>query len=642
MGHDNEIDDFDDDDDAYISDDFDDELDSYAGLDLVRQNFSGVDLSQHDMSNANLRRANLTSAILCETNFSDSVLALADLSYVNASLADMQRADLHRANLIESDLTKVDLSHSNLTRANLQKANLDGADLTKAVLRRANLREANLAETNLDNAELKEASLTGANLRGATLYGANLCKADLRKTDMSGLDLSNLKLNNANLGGAELIKTNLAAADMSGAILNGATLYKANLNNARLCRASLKAANLNESDLNGADLLGASLLKADLTKAIMKNAILIAADLNDINLGNADLRGANLSGAFGKISNRFRCRIDLETYQRSGWGANNLADWHLAGAAIENFDQFPSDVQAAILQQREGLTLYFSTRLTPVDRFLIDGTIFGILGKDTDCQVVEFLQREDSAIVRLQAAHRKDLETIAEALYLRVWENHKRSQETALTSVNNLLGVEAYRQLSNLRQRLDYLELQLDRRQAWHWDFRQDRMQISRPMRLFISHAPEDLPIYRELEGHLAVLRRQGVIETWHEGSIIAGSIRESEIHTALDAADVVIMLLSSDFLKSDDLEAQKCHALTRSEVDQTRIIPVIVRPVDLVGTGLEKYTPLPSDGRPVTRWADRDDAWSDVADGIRRAVMSLAGHQNDKPERALKDGEGQ
>ncbi|MGB2607824.1 MAG: hypothetical protein WBC80_02545 [Isosphaeraceae bacterium] len=66
-------------------------------------------------------------------------------------------------------------------------------------------------------------------------------------------------------------------------------------------------------------------------------------------------------------------------------------------------------------------------------------------------------------------------------------------------------------------------------------------------------------------------------------------------------------------------------RALERHDQGEARVIPVILRPVDWKGAPFGKIQSLPTDGKPVTSWNDRDEAFADVARGIRRAVSELA-----------------
>lgn len=109
-----------------------------------------------------------------------------------------------------------------------------------------------------------------------------------------------------------------------------------------------------------------------------------------------------------------------------------------------------------------GLTLYFSTKATPVDRFLIDAIIFGTLGFGTDCEVVHFEQRADSAVVRLQAADPAGLVTVADALYERVWEMQDQAQTVALQRLDkvfqlNVMGAV----IGTMADKIERMELRL-------------------------------------------------------------------------------------------------------------------------------------------------------------------------------------
>jgi hypothetical protein len=149
---------------------------------------------------------------------------------------------------------------------------------------------------------------------------------------------------------------------------------------------------------------------------------------------------------------------------------------------------------------------------------------------------------------------------------------------------------------------------------------------------LFYSYSHKDEALREELETHLSLLRRQGVINGWHDRRIAAGTEWVGQIDQHLEAADVVLLLVSADFLASDycyDVEMKR--ALERHAAGTARVIPVILRPVDdWQSAPFGKLQALPKDGKPVTDWRPQDKAFADIARGIREAVASLAtGVQN-------------
>jgi hypothetical protein len=142
------------------------------------------------------------------------------------------------------------------------------------------------------------------------------------------------------------------------------------------------------------------------------------------------------------------------------------------------------------------------------------------------------------------------------------------------------------------------------------------------PVNVFYSYAPEDEGLRQELEKHLAALRRQGLIREWHAHKIGAGADRATTIDKHLMTASVILLLISPDFLASDNhygSEVQK--ALQRQQTGAARVIPVLLRPVDWHGEPFEKLQYLPRDGRPITLWNNRDEAFQSVASDIREII---------------------
>lgn len=137
---------------------------------------------------------------------------------------------------------------------------------------------------------------------------------------------------------------------------------------------------------------------------------------------------------------------------------------------------------------------------------------------------------------------------------------------------------------------------------------------------IFISYAHRDEALREELGRHLMLLQRQDVIRTWHDRQIGAGTEWQDSISEHLRSADIVLLLISADFLASDycfDIEAQ--FALERHETGESRVIPIILRPVDWQSSRIGKLLALPKDGRPVTTFPNHDVAFTEIAAELRR-----------------------
>jgi TIR domain-containing protein len=139
---------------------------------------------------------------------------------------------------------------------------------------------------------------------------------------------------------------------------------------------------------------------------------------------------------------------------------------------------------------------------------------------------------------------------------------------------------------------------------------------------LFYSYSHKDEAMRDALETHLALLRREGIIASWHDRRIIAGQEWKGQIDRHLDEADIILLLISADFLASEYCyEVEMQRALARHQAGEACVIPVIIRSVDWSSAPFATLQALPKDAKPITRWDDPDEAWTDVARGLRRAA---------------------
>lgn len=145
------------------------------------------------------------------------------------------------------------------------------------------------------------------------------------------------------------------------------------------------------------------------------------------------------------------------------------------------------------------------------------------------------------------------------------------------------------------------------------------------PLEVFFSYAHEDDDLRKQLVEHLSTLQRQGVIADWHDRRIQAGQRWGDEIDEHLRSARIILLLISPSFMASDYCyEQEMTRALEREASGEARVVPVILRPVDLEGTRFSRLQALPKDARPITSWENRDEAFLDVARGIRKIAAEL------------------
>lgn len=154
---------------------------------------------------------------------------------------------------------------------------------------------------------------------------------------------------------------------------------------------------------------------------------------------------------------------------------------------------------------------------------------------------------------------------------------------------------------------------------------------------LFISYAHRDQGFRNALEKHLASLKRAGHIATWHDRQILAGDHIEDTIDRNLEVADLVLLLVSADFLASDYCDGVEVRrAMQRWEAGEARVVPVILRPCDWHDTTFGKLLAVPCDGKPVSTWRNRDAAFLDVVQAIKSIRSALHASSRMLPDRSL------
>ena len=146
------------------------------------------------------------------------------------------------------------------------------------------------------------------------------------------------------------------------------------------------------------------------------------------------------------------------------------------------------------------------------------------------------------------------------------------------------------------------------------------------PFEIFFSYSHKDQRLRDQLETQLSLLKREGLVTSWYDHKITAGNEWAGKIDEHLNTAQIILLLISADFIASDycyDVEMKR--ALERHEAGEARVIPIILRQVDWKHAPFSKLKALPTDGKPVTRWTDRDSAFFEIAKGIRKVIEELS-----------------
>jgi formylglycine-generating enzyme required for sulfatase activity len=143
---------------------------------------------------------------------------------------------------------------------------------------------------------------------------------------------------------------------------------------------------------------------------------------------------------------------------------------------------------------------------------------------------------------------------------------------------------------------------------------------------VFLSYSRQDKPLLDQLEIHLNRITEQGVLSLWYDRQIVAGSEWKKEIDRRMRSADIVLLLISPDFIAS-----KYCYkielplAMELHEAGRTCVVPILLRPVaDWQECSFAKLQIFPTGGTPITEWTNQDSAFVNVVGGIKGAVNEL------------------
>ena len=144
---------------------------------------------------------------------------------------------------------------------------------------------------------------------------------------------------------------------------------------------------------------------------------------------------------------------------------------------------------------------------------------------------------------------------------------------------------------------------------------------------VFICYAHQDESLMRELERQLSTLEQQGLIVIWHDRMIAGGADWKQEIDTHLNAARIILLLVSANFMASKYSQIEVKRAMERYDAGEAQVIPVILKYVSWKGSSFGKLTPFPKDGKPITSsaWHSHDEALLEVVEGVQQTVEKLS-----------------
>lgn len=155
--------------------------------------------------------------------------------------------------------------------------------------------------------------------------------------------------------------------------------------------------------------------------------------------------------------------------------------------------------------------------------------------------------------------------------------------------------------------------------------------QSQTPPEVFVSYSSKDKRFKDELLKQLKVLAQQDIISTWHDGLLVPGQQWNAEIVEHLNSSQVILLLISPDFLTSDYVNKVELKlAAERHKKREACVIPVLVRNVNAWKSQpfgdlkLGDLQAVPAAERFIVEWPNRNKAFADVAQGIQEVIATL------------------
>ena len=147
-------------------------------------------------------------------------------------------------------------------------------------------------------------------------------------------------------------------------------------------------------------------------------------------------------------------------------------------------------------------------------------------------------------------------------------------------------------------------------------------------MKVFYSYSHKDERLRDCMERHLTLLKEESYIDEWHDRKIQAGQEIHRELDRHLETSDIILLLLSPDFLASSECKSEMRKALRQKEKRGTIVIPVIVRPCSWKDQeAISDLKAIPKDGKPITKWKNEDEAFLNIYEEIKDVVKKTPFH---------------
>lgn len=151
------------------------------------------------------------------------------------------------------------------------------------------------------------------------------------------------------------------------------------------------------------------------------------------------------------------------------------------------------------------------------------------------------------------------------------------------------------------------------------------------PAKVFISYSHKDEKYKDKLITHLSTLKALGLVEEWNDRMLVPGSVLHNVIDKNLCNSDIILLLISSDYVSSYSCYQDEFPKAFNKWKDGTAlIVPIIVRgTASWTDLPFGIFTALPKDGKPIYNWSNKDQAYVNIIEGLRSLINNSSTSKN-------------
>jgi nucleoside phosphorylase len=151
---------------------------------------------------------------------------------------------------------------------------------------------------------------------------------------------------------------------------------------------------------------------------------------------------------------------------------------------------------------------------------------------------------------------------------------------------------------------------------------------IAPPLEIYYSFAPvkEDEILVGQFAKQLAMLRDQKRITEWHRSKILPGQVVHVEVTRHLNAAHIILLFISPDYMVCDECMYDMSRAIERHASGKATVIPILLRPVAMLGEApFGHIQGFPRNGRPISDFGNRrGSVFAEIANEISAVVKDF------------------